>query len=108
MSDKKNLNSVKKIMELINNGSIKMRPKWYFWLGSVTMIAGFVCLVVASIFLMNLFIFSIRTHGPMGTIRWQQLLASFPWWAPILSVIGIASGGWLLRRYDFSYKNNFM
>ena len=44
----------------------------------------------------------------MGKIRFEQLLSSFPWWAPLMAIIGLIVGIWLLKKYDFSYKNNFV
>jgi len=44
----------------------------------------------------------------MGDVRYQQLLASFPWWAPIIALIGILGGVFLLKKFDFSYKKNFL
>jgi hypothetical protein len=43
----------------------------------------------------------------MGEIRYQQLISGFPWWAPILAIVGLGSGIRLLHRYDFSYRKNF-
>ncbi len=43
----------------------------------------------------------------MGDYRLEQLISSFPWWAPIFAVVGLAIGIWLLRQYDFSYKRKF-
>ena len=43
----------------------------------------------------------------MAGYRLDQLLSSFPWWAPLLAVVGLVAGIWLIRRYDFSYKINF-
>jgi hypothetical protein len=36
-----------------------------------------------------------------------MIMESFPIWIPILTVIAIILGIWLLKKYDFSYKNNF-
>ena len=72
------------------------------------MIIGLAGLVIVSVFLISLFSFSLRTHGPMEDIRYQQLLASFPWWAPVIALIGIIEGVLLLKKFDFSYKKNFL
>ena len=44
----------------------------------------------------------------MGALRWQQLISSFPLWAVPLIAMGVGSGIWMLRKYDFSYKRNFV
>ncbi len=85
-----------------------MRPRWYFIAGSISTIVGVVSLSVVAIFLTNLTFFLLRRHGPMAQWRLQEMLASFPLWIPLLAALGIGVGIWLLRRYDFSYKQNFL
>ena len=43
----------------------------------------------------------------MGQYRLEQLLSTFSWWMPLLAILGLITGIWLLRKYDFSYKINF-
>ncbi|MFA5131145.1 MAG: hypothetical protein WC467_01845 [Patescibacteria group bacterium] len=95
------------IMGEIRHGEVKMKPKLYFVLGSILVLAGLVASALTSIFLFALIRFSLRSHGPMGEYRWDQLVAAFPWWALILGVLGLLVGLWLIRKYDFSYKFNF-
>jgi len=85
-----------------------MKPRWYFVLGTSALVVGLVGLSIVLIFLVNLSVFSLRTHGPMGDIRYQQLLASFPWWIPAIMIVGLGLGIFLLKKYDFSYKKNFL
>lgn len=85
-----------------------MKPRWYFILGSFAMVLGLVGLSIISIFFVTVTVFSLRTHGPMGSIRYQQLLSSFPWWAPVVALIGLGCGVWMLNKYDFSYRKNFL
>jgi hypothetical protein len=95
------------IMDQIHEEKIKMRPRIYFVLGSILTFVGLVSSVVISIFLFGLMRFSLRSHGPMASYRLDQILSSFPWWAPILAIVGLVVGIWLLRKYDFSFKVNF-
>lgn len=104
---KKELDITNNIMSGIKNGQIKMKPKWYFVVGSILMILGLTAIFITTTFLVSLLAFSLRTHGPMGAIRFQQLISDFPVWAPILAVVGIVLGIIMLRKYDFSYKKNF-
>jgi hypothetical protein len=85
-----------------------MKPKWYFVVGSLAMAVGLFGSAIISVFLVSLISFSLRTHGPMGEVRYQQIISSFPWWAPIIAVAGLGLGIWLLHKYDFSYKKNFV
>lgn len=95
------------VMKQILSGRVTMKPRWYFVVGSLALIVGLVASTIASIFLVSIIAFSLRTHGPMGAVRFQQLTSSFPLWAPLLAVFGIASGVWFLKQYDVSYKKNF-
>ncbi len=94
-------------MDQIHDKKIKMRPRIYFVLGSILTFVGLVSSVVISIFLFGLMRFSLRSHGPMASYRLDQILSSFPWWAPILAIVGLVVGIWLLRKYEFSFKVNF-
>jgi hypothetical protein len=104
-SSAKNLE--KTIMAKVKSGKITMKPRWYFIVGSLLISTGLIGFSIGAIFLTNLSFFLLRQHGPMGEYRLQLMLNSFSWWIPILAIIGIAGGVWLLKKYDFSYKKNF-
>lgn len=106
MSEEQN-NLTRAVMDQIRHDRIKMRPKAYFVLGSLLTFIGLVASVFASVFLVGLVHFSLRSHGPMGEYRLEQILASFPWWTVAIALLGLVVGILLLRRYDFSYKQNF-
>jgi len=95
------------VMDKIHYGKIKMRPKVYFVTGLLLAFFGLVASILISVFFVGLMRFSLRTHGPMGEYRLDQMLFSFPWWAVAVAILGLVIGIWLLRRYDFSYKINF-
>ena len=95
------------IMDQIHEEKIKMKPRVYFIAGSILTFMGLVSSVVISAFLVGLIRFSLRTHGPMASYRLDQILSSFPWWTPVLAIVGLIVGIWLLRKYDFSFKINF-
>ena len=94
-------------MDQIHQGKIKMRPRIYFIVGSLFVFLGLVSTILVSVFFVGLIRFSLRSHGPMGEYRIEQLITSFPWWAPVVAIFGSVFGLWLIRRYDFSYKINF-
>lgn len=95
-------------MEKIEKGEIKMKPKWYFILGSLTLFVGAVATTIFSIFFLNFLFFLMRKHyGPMYQYRLQQIISQFPWWILILAILGLIIGIRLLKEYDFSYKKNF-
>jgi len=105
---KKHIDLTSTVMSRIKRDHIAMKPRWYFVLGTSALVVGLVGLSIVLIFLVNLSVFSLRTHGPMGDIRYQQLLASFPWWIPAIMIVGLGLGIFLLKKYDFSYKKNFL
>lgn len=94
-------------MDQIHNEKIKMRPRIYFLVGSAATFIGLASSVVVSIFLVGLMRFFLRSHGPRGSQRLDQILSSFPWWMLVSAVLGLIVGVWLLRKYDFSFKINF-
>ncbi len=94
------------VMNKIKSGQAKMKPKWYFAAGSLLMIMGLVSLTLSAIFLFNLTVFLVRKHGP-GYGRLEIMLNTFPYWIPILAVLGAVLGILLLKKYDFSYNKNF-
>lgn len=96
------------MMDKIRSGSVTMKPRFYFIAGSLLIIAGLVASFVVSVFLVALTRFSLKTHGPMGQYRLNELLLSFPWWAPLIAAGGIVAGILMLRKYEFSYKKNFL
>jgi hypothetical protein len=59
-------------------------------------------------FLINLIFYLSRRNYAIGYWRLQHILESFPLWLPFFAILAIISGIWLLRRYDFSYKKNFI
>lgn len=95
------------VMAKIKSGQIVMKPRWYFVTGAVLSIVGLVSLCVIAIFLTNVSMFLLRQHGPKGQWRLQQILDSFPLWVPVVAIVGIVLGVWMLKQYDFSYRKNF-
>ncbi len=81
-----------------------MRPRLYFVLGSILAIAGLMISFSASIFFVSIIRFVLRNQEGY---RIEQLLFDFPWWAPILAILGLLAGILLIRKYDFSYKTKF-
>lgn len=96
-----------KVMSKILNNEVKMKPKWYFVIGSLLTSIGLIGITIGAIFLLNILIFLIRKRG-YGIMKLQLMIYNFPWWIPILALLFIIIGIWLLKKYDFSYKKNFL
>ncbi len=92
------------VMDKIHNNEIKMKPKAYFIVGSVFAFAGLIASIVTSVFLIGLIRFSLRTHGPMGQYRLDNMLSNFPWWTTLFAILFLLAGILIMRKYDFSYK----
>jgi hypothetical protein len=104
---KNQITITEEVMEKIHSKNIRMQPKIYYIFGSALVFISLVFSILSSIFLISLTRFALKTHGPMGQFRLEQLLSSFPWWAPIFAIIGLIIGIKIMRKYDFSYKLNF-
>lgn len=98
----------KEIMTRISSGEISMKPRWHFIAGSFVGFSSLIGLSVGVVYLTNIVFFLLRKHGRMGQWRLEMMLNSFPWWIPIAAIVGIAVSIWLLKKYDFSYKKNFL
>lgn len=109
MSIDPQINIEEKIMSAIKEEQVKMKPRWYFVLGSVLMTGGLTGLAILSTFLVSVISFSVRTHGGVGRVmHYERFFVTFPFGAVILAIVGIGVGVWLLKKYDFSYKRNFL
>lgn len=97
----------KDIMAKIQDGQIRMKPKWFFVLGSLSAVVGLIASIISSVFLINLIIFLLRKKGP-GIGKLNLMFDTFPWWIPFVAIAGVILGIFILRRYDFSYKKNFV
>ncbi len=104
----KNQNIEDTVMKKIKTGEIKMKPKIYFIFGSLLTFIALIGSTVISIFFTNIIFFLFKTHPPGGQFRLQQMIDSFPWWIILITIISFISGIWLLKKYDFSYKKNFL
>jgi hypothetical protein len=108
MSEKNESQIKDEVISLIKSGQTKMKPRWHFWLSSLALASGFTGVVLLLIFLFSLMTFTLRSHGPMGAVRYQQLVGSFPWWALFLAVVGLIVGFKIMQQYRFSYHKNFL
>jgi hypothetical protein len=98
-------NVTENVMNQIHQGKIKMKPKIYFIIGSILTFLGTASAFIVSMFLVGLIRFSLRPRlGPGAQYKLEQMLANFPWWIIIFTLVSLTIGIWLIRKYDFSYK----
>lgn len=96
------------VMEQIRSRKIKMRPRSYFVFGSILAFVGLTFAFVSSAFMFSILYLSVREGGRMHQYKLETLQELFHWWIPLLAVLGVVVGVWLLQRYEFSYKMNFI
>ena len=101
------------VMQEIKKREVKMRPRLYFVGGSILLGLGLAGAIITAVFFLNLFVFRLRILGPLGYLRLGRsgilpLITTIPWTALFVSVIGIAAGLALLKRYEFSHKKSFL
>lgn len=103
----------KDIMEQIKTEKIKMKPKGYFVLGSIILGIGLAIALLIAITFLAVTTFHIRTSNPVGFLRYGAIggpafFRLFPFIPLIISAVGIFGGLALLKKYDISYKKNFL
>lgn len=96
----------KQVMSRIHTEHIRMRPRWYFVLGSFATFVGLVMSILASVFLLSFIRLSVHGSGKMAEYRMDELLSHFSWWGPVIALASLLLGLWLLRQYEFSYKKS--
>ncbi len=104
---KKQVDIKKGVMDRIHHEHIRMKPRAYFVMGTALSLLGLAALTVTAVFLVGVTRFLLRSHGPMGQYRFEELMSSFPLWIPGITLVFLAAGIWSLRQYDFSYRKNF-
>jgi hypothetical protein len=95
------------VMNEIKSGKIKMKPKSYFIIGYSFLFLGLISSFITSVFAVSIISFILRPHGPMRDYRLGLMINSFPWYIPLVAIVGVIVGLFLLKKFDFSYKKNF-
>lgn len=104
--DTQNKNSLaEKIMEEIKNNKVTMRSHVYFICGTVITAFGIFLTLLVGTFSINLFSFHYRTMRPVGL---SPFITPLPWLVLIFGLIAIWLGILLIKKYDLSYKKNFI
>lgn len=99
----------KKVMDAIQKGGVRMRPKWHFVLSSLLAFLGVLILSLALLYAFSLALFFMRDSGvffapSFGPRGWWDFLQGAPWLLLSLVLIFIVLLEHLVRRYSFVYK----
>lgn len=108
---KKSKSSISKdVMSQIKHGKVRMKPKLYHVLLGVTTIGSVIATGFTIAYLSSIMFFWVRVQTA-GTMAWgaranlEESVASFPWWALILSIILLAVAIYLVRDQGRLYKH---
>jgi len=106
---------VNDIKTKIEKGQIKMKPKTYFIIGNVLAVCGIVISSILGTLFANFIIHQIRISQTMGyfaqhnmDLRWKMFFKVFPWEYLVLAVFSLIIGLYLIKKFDVSYKENFI
>ncbi|MBU0708943.1 hypothetical protein KJ596_04330 [Patescibacteria group bacterium] len=113
MSENNQQDITKKVMDEIQEKGVVMRPRWYFIGGSILLVVGLTFSFVIAVFLVNIISLRLRIDVPFEFLRFGRsglgpFLLMLPWPFLLVAVIAILTGLYLLKKYDFSYKHNFL
>ena len=101
------------VMDKIRRERISIRPRIYFIVGSFLFAAGLFFAIFLAVFFANVAIFRFSGHSPfvflcLGRPGLGPFISSVPWLSLFVAVLGMTVGLFILKRYDFSYKNNYL
>jgi hypothetical protein len=95
-------------MEKITKEEVVIKPKIYFIVGSVSLGVGIGLIFAITTWFITLQIYKFRAHNLLDFLRYGKLgfytvLNNFPWTEAFISVLLLATGVYLLKKYDISY-----
>lgn len=91
-----------KIMSEIKEKKVTMRSHLYFVFGTIITIFGMFLMLLVGVFSINFFSFHYRTMSP------APFISPIPWLFLLVGLLAIWGGIILIKKYDLSYKNNFL
>lgn len=109
IEEKTNIDISERIMNAVQSGIIKMRPKWHFILQAVLAVTGLVVLALLALYLASFIIFALQRSGvwfipAFGLRGIFVFLFSLPWLLILLVGFFLIVLEILVRRYSFAYR----
>jgi hypothetical protein len=100
---------IQNILEKIQKNELTLKPKTYFRLRFAAVAFVVAVVLVVSVFLSSLILFTIRASGQasligFGPAGWQVFLLLFPWGLSTVEIALIILLQRLLRSFRFGYK----
>jgi hypothetical protein len=108
-NQEKNSQIANEVLEKIKSGKIKMRPKFYFVLKTILIVAAVFVLAILIIFLISFIKFHMRASGiwylpDFGFRGWGTYLGLLPWFLILAGLILILILEILAKRFSFVWK----
>lgn len=94
------------IIQRIKKDHLKIKPKWMFMLGTILSLLGLFASGVLTLFAIQLIKFRLTHPGFGATRKIAYLLSTLPLYVPILALASLLLGYYILKRFDFSYRQN--
>lgn len=94
------------IMGVIKQKKIRMRPRYFFVIGSVLITLSTAMMAILGIFGLNLIIFSIRRGGNIKSVCIEDAISNYPWWAIFVIIFGFIGSWWFYKKSGKGYKHN--
>src|ERR1035437_8027474 len=97
------------VLKKIRQGNIHMRPRIYFIIQIILVIAVTLIALIASAFVISFAFFSIHESGELFLLGFGirglfTFLSLFPWFTLVVTLILIFILEWLLRHFKFNYR----
>lgn len=97
-----------KALLAIENGQVKMRPKWQFLVRSILLVISAILSLLAILFLASFILFVLRQSGlwfapGFGLSGFGIFFRSLPWVLILLVIILVILLEYLVRKYSFGY-----
>lgn len=97
------------ILEAIQTGELRIRPRWHFILKGTLMGIGVLLAFLLGLYLISLMVFAVRQTGAefipsFGAQGWLRFVIALPWLLIVFSILFIILVEILVRRYSFAYQ----
>lgn len=91
------------------NKTVRMRPRWYFWLRAAAIAIGAVCVAVTAMFATSNFLFlwrgrELATLSTLGGAGAKLFVTNFPYLTAFIAILGIATLLILIWKFARGYR----
>jgi len=100
-----------KVMEAIERGEVRMRPRWHFALLSLLYSTGAVILFFGLVYAVSLVVFLLKQSGVwflpgFGSRGWWEFFRALPWLIVALLAVFVVVLEVLIRKFAFVYRKS--